>query len=98
MIKYTVRAWFDEKIKIVEIDRETEKFIWIKGGRQTAKTSTGEWYRDTPQEAKQCLVNYRKQELEIAKRRLASAGRDVENAQERITEAEALELPQGKGE
>lgn len=99
MIKYKLRAWLDAKIETVEISRETDKFIQIKGRiGQTAKTSTGEWYRDTPKEVKQCLVDYRIEELRIARQRIKYAEEDRESAYKRIREAEALELPEPEEE
>ena len=59
MIKYACRIshWgLDPEIKPIEVERETDNSVWVKGKRQ-AKKSDGRNYYDTWQEAHSALLD-----------------------------------------
>ena len=73
MTKYMAAFWYRPKIEKVEIEKETDKSVWIDG-RRHAKESSNEKYTDDFDEAKLFL-------LEIAERKLRSARLSLQNAQ-----------------
>ncbi len=94
MIKYrTTFFWAAEKIKPVEIERETDASVFIKG-RRRAKRSSCESYFDTWEEAKAHLMS-------VAESKLNSARRELERCQGYYGNIKGLKKPsdgQEKGE
>ena len=76
MIKYKTGGW-QVKIKEVEVDKETEKCVWIRG-RRNSKLSSYESYFDSFSDAKVFLINRKERRisklqssLDIVKKELA---------------------------
>ncbi len=67
-------SWCIEVIEAVEVDRETESSVWIKG-RRNSKLSSYENYFPTFSQAKEFAVARSTRAVEVAQRRL-----DSENA------------------
>lgn len=83
MIKYKARGGIFAKIERVEIIRETEKFVVIKGvagERREAKCSGYESYFDTFDFAKNWIVDSAKSDVEKAEGRLEYAKAQLEKA------------------
>lgn len=79
MIKYLASGYFCNTIKPVEIIKENDKSVWIKGERiRHQKTSSNEKYCDTWQEAKEYLIEKKNGQILDAKRRLEYLTADLE--------------------
>lgn len=76
---YEVRA----KIKPVEIDRETESSVWVRG-RRRAKDSEYETFHNSWAEARSHLIESAKDKVALAKMRL-------EHHESNLKELEALQ-------
>jgi len=77
MKKYMTKELSKPSVEIVEVEKETDKSVWING-RRNSKRSSYENYFDSLLEAKNYL--YKRQESRI---RLAEA--QIKAAQERIS-------------
>jgi hypothetical protein len=72
----------------VEIERETESCVWING-RKNNKTSSYECYHDTPEQAKQWIINRAQTELDAVKCQL-------QYAEEKLAKAHNVKMPNEK--
>jgi hypothetical protein len=63
----------------VEVVGETQKYVETWYGRRN-KTSANVWYRPTREEAKACLVEYRKEQLDFSERAVERARKALEDA------------------
>ena len=70
MIKYMIRLSTDVRITPVEVERETEHCVWIRG-RKNNKVSSYENYYDTWDAAHAGLLEYAEGRLNAARSRLA---------------------------
>lgn len=91
MRKYTATRWTDT-VSFIEVESETPKFVWIRG-RQTAKSSQSEWIRDTPEEAKQCLLDFYLRQVKDAEGKIRWAKRSLHNAKKLLGNIRKLKLP-----
>ena len=74
MKMYMTNKWdFNDKIEVVEVERKTEKTVWIDG-RRHAQLNDYHAYFDTFDEAKTYLLG-------VAESKLDAARRNLENAQ-----------------
>lgn len=80
VIKY--KTGYGEKISQVEIEKETDSSVWIRGSR-SAKKSEYAHYHDSWEAAKQHLVGR-------AESKLARARLDLERAQNDLGNAKGL--------
>jgi hypothetical protein len=75
MKKYKAEFWCGDNITVVDVVRETKKFVTI--GEQCqfrdAQVSSLHSYHDTPQEAKDAIIAIRTKQLEKAERNLCNA-------------------------
>ena len=80
MTKYLARTVWDAKITPVEVIRETDSIYWTTRGRALKEGSYGKLF-DTFEEAKQFLLDQKRQEIERSKRNTSrlSAEWDVIN-------------------
>jgi len=81
MKKYRTR-W--QEIELVEIEKETESFVWIKG-RINLKRKYRESYHDTEYDAKAFIIGE-------AEDNLAAAERSVEYCKQKLENAKAARL------
>lgn len=86
MKKYLAKTWSDI-IEVVEIERESANSVWLNGNQRKLKTSDGKWYRDTPEGAKLCIVDY-------YRKIVASKEDAVKSYKKELVKAEALEIPE----
>lgn len=72
--KFKARTWFYKlpAIEEVEIDRETDKSVWINGRRRDKETGDC-IYADTWEEAKSFMLKHIRREYESAAHRLTIA-------------------------
>lgn len=70
MIKYKADTIFNQILQ-VEIDKETDKSVWING-RRTSKISNYESYHNTFQEAKDYIIERQTKRYHRAKENLNS--------------------------
>ena len=61
-IKYEVDSWLPAP-KRVEVERETEKSVWIKGYGQCRKNSDVRHFYDTFEEAKNAMIEQWKRHI-----------------------------------
>jgi hypothetical protein len=71
MIKYRTLKW-SSKIEPVEVERETDSSVWIKGQRNS-KITEYHCYHDTWQEAKDTLLNRASDKITLAESMLSGA-------------------------
>lgn len=69
MIKYRTGSWGREPIEAVEVERETDKCVWV-GGSRLNKISSYYMFHDSWAEAKNHLLNRAERNLESARRSL----------------------------
>ena len=81
MKKYRTR-W--QEIELVEIEKETESCVWIKG-RKSLKRSTFESYHDTEYDAKGFIIGE-------AEDNLTAAERSVEYCKQKLEKAKAAKV------
>lgn len=87
MIKYKAYdGWMTQEIDAVECERETAKYVFIKGSR-CAKQADRECFFDSFADAKCWLVSR-------AEKRVESAEQSLRNAQNRLNTACELKEPQ----
>jgi hypothetical protein len=82
MKKYKATDYGLPKIAIVEIEKETGSFVFIKSGgriRREAKQSRNERYCDTFEEAKAALLEGAESDVSSARRRLEQANAKLGN-------------------
>ena len=72
MIKYVTGGWGNNLIKAVEVEKETDVSVWVKGSR-CAKRSTYKNYFDTWEEAKQFLLGKAEAECDSLRSQLERA-------------------------
>lgn len=75
MIKYRAASGW-AKIEAVEVERETECFVWIKGRRNSKKTEYYNYF-DSFNEAKSALLKNAVRALETAKKRVGFAEEEL---------------------
>ncbi len=71
-----------QEIKKVEIERETEASVWVKGSKR-AKSTSWERYHDTYEDARRHVINE-------AEKEVATARRELETAERKLATAKAL--------
>ena len=71
MIKYKCNNW-EVKITKVEVERETDKCVWING-RRNSKESEYDNFFDTFEEAKEFIIGFGERKVAQAKKRLERA-------------------------
>ena len=90
MKKYGARVrsrWgFSADIKAVDVDKETDKSVWINGERK-AKDSEYMTYFDTHEQAKKQLIDQQKGYIRSLETR-------IENAREVLIKMEKLSCPE----
>jgi len=79
--KYKTCSW-SNRIEIIDVDRETDSFVFIKG-RRLCKNTEENLYADTFAEAKQHL-------LDLAERKVNSARLELERAKARYGNVKGL--------
>lgn len=82
IIRYMTGGW-DKEIETKEVERETEKCVWIGGNRHLKWTSWHK-YHDTWEDAKDYL-------LCVAKRKVESHEGQLVSAKESLSKIEKLE-------
>lgn len=85
MIKYRTGSWGREPIETIEIERETDKCVWIAGSRHN-KISGYYMFHDSWVEAKSHLLNR-------AERNLESARRSLQRCQDELGNIKGLKEP-----
>lgn len=78
MIKYMTTGYGTDKIVPVEVDRETERCVWV-GGRRRAKNSDYESYFSTWDEAHNHLLGKVQVKVDAARRRLEQLNSELGN-------------------
>jgi hypothetical protein len=78
VIKYRTVSWGGSPIESVEIEKETEKCVWIKGSRMN-KYSGYYIFHDSWMEAKAHLLARAERNLESARRSIQRAQDDLGN-------------------
>ncbi|UIY58156.1 hypothetical protein [Burkholderia cepacia] len=86
MKKYLTRNWAD-KIQIIEVERETDESVWIKGRRNAKKSNIG-IYHDTFGDAKQALVERHEKDIKVARDKIHRAESALGTIR-KMTEADA---------
>ncbi len=84
---YRVMPDFGVKnIKEVEVEKETDKSVWIDGGRVFKKT---DWdcYVKTRKEAVRIVVEYFKESIEYSKRLIKNQKGNIESYSKKLAEA-----------
>lgn len=71
MKKYLTKTYY-EHIQIVEVERESEQSVWIKGTRN-AKVTEYARYHDTFEEAKRHLIERHEKAIEYARDKIHRA-------------------------
>ena len=77
MKKYLVTLWYRSLIREIEVERETESSVWIKG-RRLAKFSNYEKYFSTWEDAHTFLLFEANKRKDLAERNLNDANRTIE--------------------
>ena len=81
MIKYQAQYWTREKIRPVEVEKETPAFVFINGRRHSKKAADHGVF-DTFEDAKQFLMDIAKDELDSIKARVDHARSKLEHIQQ----------------
>jgi len=71
-------SWHNE-ILPVEVERETDSSVWVRGRRQAKRVSGGDCYFDTWEDAHAALMVARQQDVEKARRALEQANSRLGN-------------------
>ena len=74
------RARFNEIVE-VEVEKETDKFVVLEGGRSEAKDSDWQWYRREREQAKIAQIARREHQRDVAKKQLEYAEAQLAKAQ-----------------
>jgi len=77
MIKYK-QQW--DRIKKIEIERETDHFVFLKDGRREAKVANYVSYFNTFEEAKEHIINKAKGKVRHYEHQLQNAKEDLDDA------------------
>jgi hypothetical protein len=98
MHKYRASKWsFHKLIERVEVEKETAKFVWVKGSgndwggvpreaAKTAKSADGVTFHDTWEEAHQHLI-------ELAELNVQGARKALQTAQDKLGNLKGLKKP-----
>jgi len=78
VIKYRTGSWGGKLIEAVEIERETDKCIWVNGSRMNKVSSYYKFHESWP-EAKEYLLARAERALESARRSLQRAQDELGN-------------------
>lgn len=79
MVKYKVDHYWRPEVKKVEIEKETESSVWIKGRREAKETQYHAFF-DTFQEAKDFLIDVFEKKAQAVRRQLEQANGHLGNA------------------
>jgi hypothetical protein len=90
MIKYKAEWGYFPRLSVCEVEKETDKCVWVNGYRN-AKESQGVKFYDTFEEAQQRLIRECETDVRQAKSQL-------DKAEGYLQKMKDLQPPQGKGE
>ena len=79
MVKYKVNYYWRPEVEKVEVEKETESSVWIKGRRE-AKEAQYHAFFDTFQEAKDFLIDVFEKKARSVRRQLEQANGYLGNA------------------
>lgn len=80
MKKYKAKFYLSPSIEIVDVVKETDKFVCLESGRRDAKTSECQSYHDTFEEAKNKLISVFEEKAQGARRILEVTNSHLGNA------------------
>lgn len=90
--QFKFRAFGYPAIERVEIERETEASVWVRG-RQCRKRSDYHCYYDTAKEAAEAIIAKYRERLMEAHREMESATKDLESAKKQLERYESALAP-----